>query len=385
MVRSAWLRSAGPGLVAVAAVGLLASTTIGARERPWEPPECAGTAPDGAARVTDMVVRGDPGTPAPWFRLDPVLDPNGALTGQRLVVGRIDGTGRRFLDLPPESAAAGPIGGAIVVATDDGSVSRVLALDVVASCATTLDVSADIVRRATIAPDGRSLVEARVDRRSRADLGIWRRTVGGGGPAVRWLEPIAADARFGRTWATDLVWSVAGTELAIQSCGELACRTRVVETATGSVRLVDDPDLGPAIGVSDGRLVAYLACRGTPCPIVAFDVGTGIRRILVADSGPAVLTATDAGPRLVHRASSVAGPILRSLALDGRDDRMLGPIPDGLDLLTDPTWSEAGAGRPDGWVVLVPHGRMPRNPADSGLLLRHALDGRSATLEEVTR
>lgn len=376
MVRSAWLRCAGPGLVAVVAVGLLASTTIGARERPWDPPACA--VPSAAG---DDAARG----PRPWFRLDPMLDPAGALAGQRLVVGRMDGTGRRFVDLPPESAVSGPVGGAVVVATDDGTVSRVLALDVVAGCATTLDTTSDVIRRATIAPDGRSVIESRVDRRSRADLGIWRRGLDGPEPAIRWLEPIAADARFGRTWSTDLAWSTTGTELAIQSCGELACRTRVVATATDDVRLLDEPDLGPGIGVADGHLVAYLACRGMPCPIVAVDLRTGSRRTLVADAGPAVLTLTEAGSRLVHRAGSGAGATLRSVALDGGDDRELGPIPDDLDLLTDPAWSDAGAGRPAGWIVLAPGGRMPRDPADSGPVLRHALDGPSATSDEVTR
>lgn len=376
MVRSTWRRIAGPGLVAIVAVGSLASTTTGARERPWDPPECPGTRPVG----TD-----GSDAPAPWFRLDPVLDPNGALTGQRLVVGRMDGTGRRFVDLPPEAAATGPVGDAIVVATDDGSVSRVRALDVVAGCATTLDTSTDVIRRATIAPDWRSVVEARVDRRTRADLGVWRRTLDGRAGATRWLAPIEVDPRFGRTWSTDLVWSETGTELAIQSCGELACRTRVVATDTDSVGLVDDPDLGPAIGLADGRLVAYLACRGMPCPIVAVDVGTRARWTLAHDAGPAVLTQTDAGPRLVHRAGSGTGATLRSVALDGGDDRPLGPVPGGLDLLADPSWSEAGAGGPDGWVVLVPGGRMPRDPADSGPVLRHALDGRSATSDEVSR
>ena len=383
MVRSAWFRRAGPGLVAIVAVGSLASTSLGARERSWVPPECASArpAPDGASTGGSVA----PILRSSWFRLDPVLDPDGSLAGQRLVVGRIDGTGRRFLDLPPESAAAGPVGGVVVVATDDGSVSRVLAVDVMGGCATTLDVSVDVIRHATIAPDGGSLIETRVDRRSRADLGIWRRSLAGHGPSSRWLEPIGADARFGRTWSTDLVWSPAGTELAVQSCGETACRTRIVEAATDSVHLVDDPDLGPAVGFADGRLVAYLACRGTPCPIVAVDVRTGLRRTLLADAGPAVLTATDAGPRLVHRASSRNGPILHSLSIDGGDDRTLGEIPDGLDLVTDPSRSDAGADRPAGWVVLAPDGRMPRDPARSGPILRHALDGRSAMFDEVTR
>jgi hypothetical protein len=158
-----------------------------------------------------------------------------------------------------------------------------------------------------------------------------------------------------------------------------------VATATDDIRLVDDPGIGPSIGLADGHLVAYLACRGTPCPIVAVDVRTGIRRTLVADAGPAVLNQTEAGPRLVHRVGGGAEATLHSLALDGGDGRILGHIPAGLDLLTDPTRSESGAGGPAGWVVLVPGGRVPRDPTGPGLILRHALDGRSITSDEVSR
>ena len=235
------------------------------------------------------------------------------------------------------------------------------------------------------APDGRSLIEVRVDRRSRADLGIWRRPLGGRGPTTRWLEPIGVEPRFGRTWSTDLVWSATGTELAVQSCGELACRTRIVATATEASSWWPTRTSVRPSASRTGASWRTWPVAGLPCPIVAVDVGTGIRRILAVDAGPAVLTATEAGPRLVHRTRTEAGSFLRSVALDGSDDRMLGAIPDGLDLLAEPAWSAAGTGRPAGWVVLAPAGRMPRDPADAGPVVRHALDGRSAALEEVTR
>ena len=42
MVESRWLRWIGPGVVALGAVGFIASTTLGAAGRPWTPSACAG-------------------------------------------------------------------------------------------------------------------------------------------------------------------------------------------------------------------------------------------------------------------------------------------------------------------------------------------------------
>ena len=75
MVRSTWLRRAGPGIVALGAVAVLASTTLGARTRPWVPPDCLDAV--GRTDVSARAMRGGvdrPPSRAPWFRLDPVLD-----------------------------------------------------------------------------------------------------------------------------------------------------------------------------------------------------------------------------------------------------------------------------------------------------------------------
>ena len=386
MVRSTWLRRAGPGIVAIGAIALLTSTTLGARDRPWDPPDCAdvrgGTATRGPVPQGTFAMAID--RPA-WFRLDPVLDGDGALSGQRLVVGRAGATAARVLALPAESFAAGPYGAVILVGADDGSTSRLLALDVPGGCVTELAVSGDVVRRATISPDGTSLVEFRVDRRTRADLGTWKRSLGDherAGAPVRILPPIAPDGRFGRTFATDLGWSDDGS-LVVQSCGEVACRTRAVG-ANGPVDVaVDEPDLGMTLGLADGRLVSYLACRGLPCPIVVTDPATGGRRTVVDAAGPAVLTPTTAGVRLVHVLDAGDGPTLHAIALDGSDDRDLGPVPDGFHLLVGPGRADTAVPTPFGWVALVPHGGPAIDRAAPGAVLRNVLDGRTATLEEV--
>jgi hypothetical protein len=389
MVRSAWLRRAGPGIVALGAVGMLTSTTLGARDRPWSPLDCAGDDPLGeisarAARAMSLGGAGD----APWFRLDPILDSTGTLAGQRLGIGRADWGDERTMELPSEPFAAGPFGAIVLVGTDDGAASRLFALDVVAGCARPIDTSADVIRRATISPDGGAVVEFRVDRESRADLGIWRKHLDRDDQASQVIPAIGADARFGQTWSTEFLWNVDGYELAIQSCGEAACRTRVVAPGTDELRQVDEPDLGPAIGLADGRLVSYLACHGLPCPVVAIDLSTGARRTLAPDAGPAVVIATDAGARLVHEGVVGARTALRTVRLDGTDSHDTGTLPAGLSLHVDAARSAAGLAAPPGWVLLAPDGRMPIHPATSAAaapLFRHVLDGRTVAVDEVTR
>ena len=42
MVESRWFRRAGPGIAAIGALAIVASTTLGAPARRWEPDPCAG-------------------------------------------------------------------------------------------------------------------------------------------------------------------------------------------------------------------------------------------------------------------------------------------------------------------------------------------------------
>jgi hypothetical protein len=313
-----------------------------------------------------------------------MLDGAGALSGQRLVVGRAGGVSHRSLALPPESFAAGPFGAVVLVGTDDGTTSRLVALDVLDGCSTPLASSRDVIRRATISEDGGSLVEFRVDRQTRADLGTWRRPLGRPGRATRILAPIAPDPRFGRTWSTEFLWNDDGS-LAVESCGEVACRTRVVGRSDPKGRAATPADLGAAFGLAGDRLVSYRACPGLPCPIVVTDLATGRRRTLVDMAGTAIVTSTAAGERVVYVQHGGRGPTLHSVALDGSHDLDIGPLPAGFDLLADVSRAGAGVRVPPGWVVLAPRGRLPVDRAEPAPILRQVLDGRSATLGEVLR
>lgn len=370
MVESRWFRRAGPAVAALGAIVLIATTTLGAPDRAWTPEACAGAPRIGAS------------TPGTWYRTDPVIEA-GTRTGQRLVVGRAGEGDTRTLDLDAESFAAGPFGGTMLVGTDDGRRSRLSLVDTARECAWPLVASADVVRAATLAPDGASLFEFRVDRRSRADLGVWRRALDGSDAASRVLAPIAADARFGPTWITDFVWSEDGRSLAVQSCGEIACRVRILDPREGGVRLVADPSLGDLVGLDGDRLVAHGACRGLPCPLVSMDIATGSTLILDPAAGQAVLS-RDTDGRTVVVYEIGAGDHLRIVGLDGHGPRPLDGDPDGRRLVAGPARSGSGAEHAPGWLLFGPEGRLP---IDGSLqpLLRHVPDGRAVQLDEVSR
>lgn len=386
MVESRWLRWIGPGVVALGAVGFIATTTSGAAAQTWVARACAGPPAERIAAAKDPRptsidgVRG-----APWFRLDPVLDVVGALRGQRLAFGLVGDPTTRRLDLPAEAFAAGPFGRVVLVGSDDGTTSRLEMLDIAAGCAWAVADEHSVIRRATIDPSGSKVYETRVDRGTRTDLGVWLRSAAAGAPAQRVLPPLARDARFGMTWSTEFTWDAAGDRLAVQSCGEIACRTRILSPRGAPTVTLDAPDLGGLVAVDGDHVVSYAACRGLPCPIVSIDLGTGGRRTLADGAGTALLVSTPAGARLVVETPSAAGHRLRAVALDSDQVLDLGPIPDDLRLLSSPTRAEAATRLPAGWVLLALDGRLPPDGRSGQPQLRHIPDGSTVPLDEAAR
>jgi hypothetical protein len=386
MVESRWLRWIGPGVIALGAVGFIASTTLGAAGRPWAPNACSGPRSELMAGARDpgatdiAVIRG-----APWYRLDPVLAADGALHGQRLAIGLEGDPAVRTLVLPAESFAAGPFGRLILVGSDDGAVSRLEAFDPAAGCAWSVAEDQAVIRRATMDPAGTGIYEMRVDRVSRADLGIWFRPIDARTPARRIMAPPTIDGRFGRTWSTTFAWDLAGDRLAIQSCGEAACRVRVLDIAGGLPEILDAPDLGVLIGLDGERVVTYGACRGLPCPVVSTDLATGERRVLATEAGSAVLVSSPNGATLVHEARLATGRRLSAVALDTGHVVDVGAIPADLRLLSSPAGADAATRLPSGWVVLAPDGRLPSDGHAGDPQLRRITDGLTVQLDEAAR
>ena len=327
-------------LVPLAAITLMGAPGVarpaipGAADPPWEPPACRG-----AVAVPTVSV----GTT--WYRLDAALDAAGTLAGQRLTIGIVGGLERQVA-LPAESFATGPVRGLVLVGDDDGTRSRLRVIDPARGCAWTIAVEAGVIRSAIFATDAGSTWEHRVDRSTRADLGVWRRSAGGGS-ASRVAPGLVPDTAHGRTFATDLRWSPDG-RLVVASCGELACRTRLVDPATGLAEATSRT--GPVLGVAGSRVIAYGVCPGLPCALTATDPPTGAAELLVADAGAAAL----AGGSLVYQHD---GHLVK---LDLRTSAVSDvPGSDGLLPMRTGSGATAGMDLPPGTVLLAGDGQRP--------------------------
>ncbi len=328
------------------------------------------------------LARANPTSEAPdvgaWYQLDPRLDAGGSLVGQLLTVGQ--GDAQSALVLGAESAASGPTGPAVVVLSDDGTRSTVAVVDAGAGCAWPIAGSDAIVRRALLEPGGDAIVEHRLDRATRNSLGIWRRPLDGRA-AVRILDPIRVDDRFGRTFATELAWAD-GRRLVVQSCGPSACRTRILDLATGNLWLaVDDDRQGEIIGVDGSTLVTYEACSGLPCAIVATDLRAGTRRVLTGTAGFARLATGPRGTRLVHEVGGPGSGLLRAVALTGGPDHEIRVGPGRL-LAPSPMRSRSSMALPPGWLLVTDDGRA-HGPGTRTLI--DPSSGEQQNLSEVTR
>lgn len=369
MVESRWFRRAGPGIAAIGAVVVIASTTSGALPASWAPPGCAGLPRIGAARI------------GAWYRIDPTIV-DGTRKGQRLTLGGPSPIAVRGLDLDPESFASGPFAGTVLAGTDDGTRSVVSLIDIAAGCAWIVDRSEAVVRRATMTPDGSSLIEFRVDRATRADLGVWRRPLDGHGAAQRMLPPIGPDDWFGPTWLTELSWSDDGSLLAVESCGEVACRVRWLEIASGVVGSVSDPSLGTVVGLTRDRLVVRGACRGLPCPVRSVALDDGAVSTIVGSAGQAVPAREAGGRHVLVFERDPDGRALASIGVDGSAERDIPVDRAGRRLVGSPAWAGGAAEVPAGWIAFGPDGRLPL-AGPVGAVLRRVPDGLTVPLGEV--
>jgi hypothetical protein len=353
-----WLRLA--PLAVVIATGALGMSrpVAGAGVGPaWDPPPCPATD-----------TGGPPGS-GTWYRLDPVLDRSGTLTARRLTTG-IAGLPQRRLDLAPESFASGPAGGLVLTGEDDGSLSRLRLLDPARGCATAVADEPAVIRSALFDPDEHSIIEHRVDRATRADLGVWRRTIGGS--AVRVLDGLEPDPELGPTFSTDLLVAADG-RIVVSSCAMEACRIRVLDPATGIIGHARGT--GPALGVAGRSAVVRAACSGLPCPVEAIDLTTGRRTLLAEDAGAAVLGGP-ASMDLVYEAGGEGVKVLGIATGRRTDAREAGGTP-----LAAGSTATAGAEAPPGRVALAPRGR----PAATTMRAFDPIGGSSAALAEVSR
>ncbi|MEO5705021.1 MAG: hypothetical protein ABIZ52_07545 [Candidatus Limnocylindrales bacterium] len=289
MSRHRWSIWLGPP-VALVAIALVVGqfqpgAEAGGRVTPRPAGVCANTAPE---------LRGLHAAKGTWWRLVDRLDANGALVGRTLFAGK-GGAANLTLELGAESSASGPVGGMVVVATDDGTFSEVRLVAAAEGCSWLIHRSQDVVRSAILDSPGGVLLAHLVTRETREDEGIWR--IGGMDPDAtleRVLGPLPAQPAFGPVWATELRLNTTGTELAVQSCGEGACVVRVVslkaDNIGGAAAIVGGSDQGAIIGFSGERLITWAHCQGLPCALQAWTAGASKPTTLVDLAAGAALT-----------------------------------------------------------------------------------------------
>lgn len=382
-----WTDIVGPPLLAAAAAVVLvvpavaesgrwraAHPSIRVASPPATLPACVGRARSAS------VERAAPG-PAAWYRLDPVLDATGGLKGQRLVAGRLGQGGDVVLPLAVESHAFGPSGGRVLVGNDDGRRSSVQILDVVGRCSVVVHEGRDLIRRAVFDPSVNGIMEFRLDRWSRADLGVWSRLSDGSKPR-QLMEPLAPSERVGRIFATDLSWSLDGSRLVVTSCGESSCIARILDRSTGGLTTVDDPRVGDVLGLVGDDLLAYGGCPTLPCEIVAMNLRTERIRVLAKLAGLATVAVAKGGGAIVAFEDYRTHELVRVVDLDGTTLRTL-PLGDGLRLVPSSNRALAGIELPAGVIALAEGGRLSDRGKPPTFI--DLADGRKVSAEEIVR
>jgi hypothetical protein len=272
---------------------------------------------------TDTVTAGIETRPGSWWKSAERLDAAGMLLGRHLSVGASADTTAGSLDLPAESSVSGPVGGLIVVTADDGSRSTVRVLSAAAGCGIEIHETDAVVRTAILDRVDPSVLAHLVDRATRADLGTWRLAIApvGATDARLVAPPLGALApTVGTVWGTGLLLDTQGTHLAVQSCADLGCLTRIFDLrhTADAPRVVQGAAEGPMLGFAGGALVTWAACPGYPCAILAWDPATGHSRTLLPAASGAAMTAD--GRRLVVVEADATGS--QMIELDPSNGRL---------------------------------------------------------------
>jgi hypothetical protein len=210
---------------------------------------------------------------------------------------------------------------------------------------------------------------------------VWRRALDATEPAVAVLDAPPPDERFGRTFSTEFAWDASATRSAVQSCGELACRTRFVVAPPGTADPPLDPEAGPLVGLDGDEVVAFAACRGRPCPIVSTNAVTGARRTVEPVADRATLVAAPDRVRVVVETVDHGARRMAAFDLDDGNGVLIGSD-HGLDLVA-PLDAGSGMRVPAGWVLLGPDGRLPDDQTAIRPRLTRVSDGLTVVLDEV--
>jgi hypothetical protein len=331
MRKRRWWVLVGPPLLLAAAVGF---ALIGRGEAVASR---GGTLPRFTACSSTAAAKGHGAEPGTWWKTSDVLDASGRLIRRLLFVGKGHAASGR-IDLGVESAVSGPVDGVVVLASDDGARSLVRLVSVAGQCEVVIEDRADVVRTALLDTQGSVFVHV-VARDTREDLGTFRisPTADGHWRPELVTPPLAgalAD-EVGLVYGTGLKLDRDGRHLAVQSCTDLACLTRIFDLANpaGAPVILRGPDHGPMLGFAGSDLVTWGACLGYPCPVFAWNTASGGHRQLSGQATSVAITAN--GRRLVIVEGGATGS--RTIEVDtasGRSTPLRG-LPAGLRAFGD--------------------------------------------------
>ena len=389
MVESRWLRWFGPGVVALGAVGLIASTTLGAGTRPWD----AARLRRAAGRSGSRPRRTRAATAWPSVRGAPVVPPRpgprratGRCAGQRLALGLAATGSPGPSTCRPSRSRPGRSGASSWSVPMTASARRLRRSTSPPAAPGRSPTERDVIRRATIDPAGdRDLRDAGRSRDARRPRDLAPADRRPHARPARSSPPPAPDGRFGRTCVDRVHLGPRGRPAG----GPVLRRGRLPDAGPRSGRRPDRPRStrpisGRIVGVDGGpRRDLRRRAAASPARSSRPTSRTGGRRIARAGGGPGRArrdARTDA--RLVHETDAGAGRGLRSVALDGgRGDRSRRrprrARPPGRRR-PRPT---SATRLPPGWVLLAPDGRMPADGRSGRPELRHIPDGVTVPLD----
>jgi hypothetical protein len=316
MRKRRWWVLVGPPIILLAVVGF---AVLGRGEAVASR---AGTLPRFTACSSAVATTRQAAEPGTWWKTSDALDASGALIRRLLFVGKAGAASGRIV-LGVESAVSGPINGLVVLASDDGSHSQVRLVSVADNCEVLIDDRADVVRTVILNAHDGSVFAHVVGRETRDDLGTFRISPTAEG---HWQSQLAAPplagalaTDVGQVYGTGLHLDRGGKHLAIQSCTDLACLTRVFDLAHPDLApvVLRGTDHGPMLGFAGSDLITWGACLGYPCPVFAWDTATGEHRQLSAQGTSVAITAN--GRRLVIVEGGAAGS--RTIEVDAATGR----------------------------------------------------------------
>jgi hypothetical protein len=229
------------------------------------------------------------------FQLDGVLSRNGEQVGLRLTI-RPAQAAAVAIALPADSFAGDGTGGWLLYGKAVRGGSEVHAVDLAGGCDMRLVRLAGVARGALLDAGASNLYVHSVDAATRADGGVTRVALPTG-EATTVVPPFIAGEEFGPVFATGLLWSSDGAALAVQSCGALACATRLLDVASGAVTAYGVPH-GELIGVSGEWLYALAFGDARPVPLLAIERAGGAVQVVATAVDEAALVGLPGQPKL---------------------------------------------------------------------------------------